>query len=236
MADRHPAAARRQGAAGVVEVAGVAGSGSRGVQGVGAAVAVGVKVQVGQQFVARAAGGRAAHPGHCVGESGGIGGGSCGRGIASHLYTRTFPVNHPILTPVTVEIVSGGAVPVQVVAHGVKLGQVANLNQPVAIAVIVNLDGALDGHIKAAVLQARVLAGRAEVPGVVISVGGAVAVHIHIVPGGVDARRAVGGGGLQVVGTMAGAGAGSRVAVENVGSCRVPIAVGHRSIGVLAAH
>ena len=206
LAERHPALARRQRAAGVVQVAGVAGGGAGGVQRVGVAVAVGVKVQVGQQFVALAARGRAAHPGHRVGEGGGV-----GRPAAPG--------------------------PVQVVPDGVQLGQVANLNQPVAIAVVVNLDGALDGHIKAAVLQARVLAGRAKVPGVVIRVGGhapgAVAVHIHLVPGGVDARRAVGGGGLQVAGTLArAAGAGGGLAR----GLRVPVAVGRRSAGPFPAH
>ena len=215
LADGQPALAGRIGAAGVVQVAGVAGGNAGGVQRVGVAVAVGVKVQVGQQFVAqtgagvgaRVVGVRAAHPVHRVGEGGGV--------------SR-----------------AAAATAAQVVADGVQLGQVFDFNQPVAIAVVVNLDGALDGHIQAAVLQARVLAGRAEVPGVVIGVVGyadvGVAVHIHIVPGGVEARRAVGGEGLQVGGTLARAAPGVGLA----GGFAIVIAAGQHNIGAggSAAH
>ena len=83
----------------------------------------GVKVQVGAQFVANAAGVRAAHAGGRIGEGAGgvtgVGGGDGGWGLVKDGQ------------------VGGGAVPVQVVAHGVELRQGANVNQPVVVVIVV---------------------------------------------------------------------------------------------------
>ena len=83
-----------------------------GVAGIRLSVAVAVKVQIGNQFVADAAVViRAAHPRHCVGKGGGVG-------------RRR---RH--------------AVPVQVGADGGQLRQVGNLNQPILVRVIIPRSG-----------------------------------------------------------------------------------------------
>ena len=197
VADRRPALAGVEKVAGVV---GVHGDGAAG-DGVGLAVPVGVKVQVGYQLVARADGG-AAHAFGQAGESGGV---------------RDGVVPHHAL-----------AVAVQVVADGVQLGQGADFNQVVVVGVIVHrvragLPRDLPRHAGriVAVFQQRVLRVSAEVPRVVVA-GFPVQIQVpaHIDVGG---HSAVGGGGAQLGGGFAHAGAGA----GDAGGGLVPIAVGY---------
>ncbi len=163
-ADGHPA-----GAGVVVRVAGVARDRAAGRR-PGGAVAVGVEVEVVQELVAPAVvvvrvvlGGRA--------EAGAA-------GLKARIQERARSVE--------ARLVAGGrgAVAVQVPAHRVQLPQRRDVDQPVAVGVVV---GALESGIEFAVLQRRVVVGRAEVPNVV---DGAVVVDVVIIPVGVYAAVA----------------------------------------------
>ena len=152
---------REAGAAVVVDVARVPGAVP-----VRGAVAVRVEVQVVRQLVAGAAGVGTAHVRGVVGERLAVPGRVAG---------------------------GGRTVAVQIPADGVQLRQVAYVDQPVVVAVVVAvLQAELQRRVEAAVLQHRMLVGAAEVPGVVVRIRGharhAVAVHVLVVPSGVEAR------------------------------------------------
>ena len=183
-------------------------------------VAVGVKVQVGGQFVAVAHSGAAgaAHAGGGAGEGG----------------------------PVTVPVAGAdGAVAVGVPADGVELGQGADLNQVVAVGVVVGdqlelagAGGVGDGGGGAAEVKADdgVVVGVGECPGVVHA-GGAVVVAVGVVqvdvPVGVDAGAAVLGGGFEGGSSLSGGAAG--VGGGDAAGRGVPIAVHFRAAALLPA-
>ena len=193
-ADGQPAAA-----AVVVGVARVAGA-----AGVGGPVAVGVEVQIVLQLVAGAV--------VVVGVGGAGGAAHVGAVVAE----RLAPARG----------VAGGrsAVAVQIPAHGVQLGEGADLDQAVVVVVVV---AALEHRVGAAVAQRRVVRAGAEVPGGLAGI--VVVVHVHVRPGGVDAGGA--GGGSQLARGAAGALGGSRDAAGG----RVPVAGGGRAGAVRQA-
>ena len=188
-----------------------------GIPGVGAAVAVGVKVEcnlavaVGAQFVAGAyrnrrrgrvvivVGQGAAHAGRRDGVGGGVGGGV---GIGIHR-----------------------AVAVHIVADDIQVGQVVDLNEAVVVAVVVNALGVkLFGGVVAAVVQRRVAPGL-ERPGVGAG-GTSVEGGVQGAPVGVNAR--VAGGRQQLGGGLAPAmgDVGVRQSVADVLAAGLEIPVG----------
>ena len=129
-----------------------------------------------------------------------------------------------------------GAVAVQIPADGVELLQVADFNQAVVVAVVVNALGAeLLRGVVAAVVQRRVLAGL-ETPGVGAGGTGFVG-GVQGAPVGVDAG--VAGGGGQLGGGLAHAVSRGAVGVADVfaAGVEIPVAVADTGIvkGVAAA-
>ena len=132
--------------------------------------AVGGEVQIRRQFVPGAVPRRTAHP----------------------------PAGGPVVAGERPEIAGGSggggdAVAVQIPADGVQLIQVADLDQPIVVAVVVNRP--LAGGV-----QHRVLAGGAEVPGIVhesiaVQVDVPLGVDAGVPRGGSQLRRGVAGGG-----------------------------------------
>ena len=172
-------------AAVVVGVVGVAGEGAARFR-PGAAVAVGVEVEIVEKLVAQAVVGVGVVRGRRAGEA------------------RVVGVEHGMVERAGVV---AGLVPrrrrpvaVEVPAHRVQLRQRGDVDQAVVVGVVVVV---LGGRVHPAVLQHRIVVAGAEVPGVVVGVHHAVAVRVVVVPGGVDAR--VAGRRLQVAGGLAAA-------------------------------
>ncbi len=174
-----------------------------GVAAVHAAAVVGVKVQVGGEFVAGAAAGRAAQAADGVGKGGGM------HGPVAGAYGTLLPVA------------------VQVPAHGVQLGQRGNFKQPVAIAVVVDGDvhpvagldrgqGVGQSERRRRVVHTRVVVGISSGQGVgghgnAVGVGVSIDDHIAEVQG-----RAVVGGFVREAD-------GARAAADNDGQGRAGV-------------
>ena len=125
-----------------------------------------------------------------------------------------------------------GAVAVQIPADGVELLQVADFNQAVVVAVVVNALGAeLLRGVVAAVVQRRVLAGL-ERPGVgALNIVRSAVRLDQVGPVGVNAR--VAGGGGQLGGGLAHAVSRGAVGVADVFAAGVEIPVAVADTGIV---